>query len=183
MDDTIGLFLNMLVLRTDLSADPGFRELLGRVRRRCVEAYDHQDVPFERLVEELQPSRRVNQHPIFQASFALRHGGACALRLRGLEVQQLEIDPGISRFDLELYLEEKGQALHGFIAGSADLFDAPTIERMVGHFRCLLESIVDDPEQRISDLSFLTEREKHSCWWSGTIPRSITLRQVHPPII
>ena len=96
--------------------------------------------------------------------------------LRDLEVQELEIDPGISRFDLELYLEEKDQALHGFIAGSADLFDVSTIERMVGHFRSLLESIVDDPEQRISDVIVADRSAKRSaCWFNGTTPRSITL--------
>jgi amino acid adenylation domain-containing protein len=170
LDNSIGFFLNLLALRTDLSGNPTFVELLGRVRQRCLEAYAHQDVPFERLVEELQPSRLVNQHPLFQASFALRHGEACALRLTGLAVQELEIDPGISRFDLELYLEEKGEGLHGFIAGSDDLFDAPTIERMVGHFRNLLESIVKDPEERISDLPLLSEKEKHQLLieWNDT---------------
>ena len=170
LDDAIGLFLNMLVLRTDLSGDPGFRELLGRVRHRCVEAYDHQDVPFERLVEELQPNRLVDQHPLFQASFALRPGGACAIHLRDLEVQELEIDPGISRFDLELYLEEKDQGLHGYMAGSADIFDVSTIERLVGHFRTLLGSIVTDPEQRISALSILTgaERDQLLVKWNDT---------------
>jgi amino acid adenylation domain-containing protein len=170
LDHTIGFFLNLLTLRSDLSGNPKFADLLARVRQRCLEAYAQQDLPFERLVQELQISRDINQNPLFQASFTLRNSSACPLALTGLEVQELELDPGTTRFDIELFLEERENGLHGFIAYSTDVFDASTIERMAGHFQTLLKDIVENPQCPIADLSILTdpERDQLLVEWNDT---------------
>lgn len=160
LDHTIGFFLNMLVLRADLSGNPKFTELLARVRQRCLEAYAHQDVPFERLVEALRTERDLSRNPLFQVSFTLGSSKTCSLRLEGVQVQELEVDAGTARFDIELYLEEIGDGLHGFIAYSTDLFDGARIERMIGHFKTLLQSIGENPERRIHELPLHNEAER-----------------------
>ena len=170
LEETIGFFLNMLVIRTDLSGAPNFVDLLARVRKRCVAAYAHQDLPFERLVEEVQPKRDINRNPLFQVSFTLRNASPVSLQLAGMEVRKLDLNAGTVRFDLELVLEERENGLLGFVAYSADLFDASTIERMVGNLQVLLDGIAADPTCRIADLPLLTEAERHQVVmeWNAT---------------
>ena len=148
LEDLIGFFVNTLVLRTDLSGDPTFRELLGRVRQVSLDAYDHQDLPFEKLVEELQPERHLSRSPLFQVVFQLLNFADQDLALEDLEVSRLPSSSQRVRFDLELHLRQQPQDLRGTVVYSTDLFDASTIERMVGHFVTLLEGIVADPDQR-----------------------------------
>lgn len=161
LESLIGFFLNMVVLRTDLSGNPTFSELLGRVRKVCLEAYAGQDVPFEKLVEELQPERDLSRNPLFQVTFTLQNSPRTPFDLAGLATgNDWEIDPGIARFDLHLFLEDDESGLKGYLSYSTDLFDAATIARMIGHFQILLEGIVADPDRPIGTLLLLAEGER-----------------------
>jgi amino acid adenylation domain-containing protein len=161
VEGLIGFFVNTLVLRSDLSENPSFLELLGRVRKVCLEAYAHQEVPFEKLVEELKPERNLSHSPLFQVLFALQNVPMTELRLTDLSVNTFKADRGTATFDLSLLMFEESSLLKGTIEYNTDLFDEATISRMQGHFQTLLESIVADPDRRLSDLSLLTEPERH----------------------
>jgi amino acid adenylation domain-containing protein len=166
----IGLFVNTLVLRTDLSGDPTFRELLGRVREVCLDAHAHQDLPFEKLVEELQPDRDLSRSPLVQVLFALQNAPREALRMGGLEVSGMAVDRATAKFDLSLSMSETQQGVRGMLAYGADLFEAATIERLAGHYRTLLEEVAANPERRLSELPLLTEGERHQMLveWNAT---------------
>jgi amino acid adenylation domain-containing protein len=170
LEDLIGFFVNTLVLRTSLAGDPTFRELLGRVREVSLAAFDHQDLPFEKLVEELQPQRRVNRNPLVQAFFQSLSFSDKDLALGELEVTRIPSASGRARFDLEMHLWQKPQGIRGSVVYSTDLFDQPTMERMVGHFVTVLEAIVADVDQRLSELPLLTapERQQLLAEWNDT---------------
>ncbi len=170
LEHLIGFFVNTLVLRTDLSGDPSFAELLVRVRATSLDAYDHQDLPFERLVEELQPERELSRSPLVQVLFQLLSFSDQDLTLADLEVNRQPSSSQRVRFDLEMHLWQTGKKLRGELTYATDLFDAATIERMVGHFVTLLEAIVADPDQRISELPLLTESERRQLLieWNDT---------------
>jgi amino acid adenylation domain-containing protein len=172
IEGLIGFFVNTLVLRTDLSGDPSFRELLGRVRDGALDAYTHQELPFEKLVEELHPRRSLSHSPLFQVLFALQNVPTTGLQLAGLTVSGLKADRETATFDLSLQIVEESNSLKGTIEYNTDLFDEATIGRMRGHFQTLLESIVADPDRRISDFSLLTESERHQLLveWNDTRP-------------
>ncbi|MEG3973584.1 amino acid adenylation domain-containing protein [Microcoleus sp. herbarium8] len=176
----IGFFVNSLVLRTDLSGNPTFRELLNRVKEVALGAYAHQDLPFEKLVEELHPDRALNQNPLFQVAFALQNAPGNPLELPELTLSPQQLDVGTARFDLEFHLWERSPNSSGsnqspsnklwvdssegisvMVIYSADLFDEATIARMLGHFQTLLESIVKNPEQRIANLQYLSAQEHY----------------------
>jgi amino acid adenylation domain-containing protein len=161
IEGLIGFFVNTLVLRTNLSGNPSFRALLSRVRKGTLEAYSHQDFPYEKLVEELQPQRDLSRNPLCQVMFVLQNTPQQAPQLMGLTLSALEIDPETAKFDLTLNLAETPEGLRGWFEYSTDLFDAATIARMAGHFQILLEGIVADPEQRLSTLPLLTADERH----------------------
>ncbi|MCP4104685.1 MAG: amino acid adenylation domain-containing protein [Desulfobacteraceae bacterium] len=160
-ESLMGFFVNTLTLRIDLSDNPVFQDLLTRVREVTVGAYDHQDIPFERLVEALQPERNLSHTPIFQVMFALQNAPAPVLELPGLTVTPEEVESGTAKFDLTLFLTETGQGLKGAFEYNSDLFDRDTITRMIGHFQTLLEAVASDPDQRITDMPLLTETELH----------------------
>ncbi len=179
----IGLFVNTLVLHTDLSEDPSFRELLSRVREVALGAYAHQDVPFEKLVEELQPERSLSHAPLFQVMFILQNAPRSALDLSGLTLQSLEFDSGTAQFDVSLSVVEVAEGLQAKFEYNTDLFDAATITRMLKHFQVLLEGVVANPDQRLSELPLLTEAERHQLLieWNDTAveyPRDICLHQL-----
>jgi amino acid adenylation domain-containing protein len=157
----IGFFVNTLALRTDLSGDPTFRELLGRVREGAFGAYEHQEVPFERLVEELRPERSLSHSALFQVLFTVQNSAAPSPRLAGLEVEPLRLERGIARFDLTLYLRDEADGMWALLEYNTDLLDAASAGRMLGHYQTLLEAIAAEPDQRISRLPLLTERERH----------------------
>ncbi|HEY3304677.1 MAG TPA: amino acid adenylation domain-containing protein [Candidatus Binatia bacterium] len=161
IEELIGLFINTLVLRGDLSGDPKFTELLARVRQAALEAYEHQELPFEKLVEELRPERDPSRSPLFQVMFVLQNMPRTALELAGVTVTPLEVDSGTAKFDLTLSMAEQAGLLRATLEYSADLFEEATIERMAGHFQTLLEGIVRNPDQRLSELRILTEAERH----------------------
>jgi amino acid adenylation domain-containing protein len=140
IEPLIGFFVNTLVLRTDLGDDPTFQELLQRVRETTLGAYAHQDVPFEKLVEELQPERDLAHAPLFQVMFVLQNAPQQALRLEGVELSVLEVESATTRFDLVFNLTETPDGIGGEVSYNTGLFDAATIGRMVEHFHNLLES-------------------------------------------
>ncbi|MEH1828686.1 MAG: amino acid adenylation domain-containing protein [Nostoc sp.] len=170
LEGLIGFFVNSLVLRTDFSGKATFRELLNRVREITLEAYSHQDLPFEKLVEELHPERDLSYHPFFQVVFSLQNTPIETLELPGLKLSLFEFDSKTAKLDLEFHLWQDLESLKGQMVYSTDLFDDKTITRMLGHFQTLLKSIVANPEQRISDLSLLTEEERQELLidWNDT---------------
>ncbi|HEX2570779.1 MAG TPA: amino acid adenylation domain-containing protein, partial [Polyangia bacterium] len=160
LEGLVGFFVNTLVLRTDLGGAPSFRALVARVREVTLGAYAHQDVPFERLVEELQPARDLARSPLFQVMFVLQNLPLPAFEPAGLRGTPLEWDGGIAKFDLTLSMQETPVGLRGALEYNTDLFEAATVERMAGHLRRLLEGIVQDPDRRIAELPLLTEGER-----------------------
>ncbi|HYS77562.1 MAG TPA: condensation domain-containing protein, partial [Candidatus Dormibacteraeota bacterium] len=165
----IGFFVNTLVLRGDLSGDPSFRTLLSRTRDSALGSYAHQDLPFEKLVEALQPERDLGRAPLFQVMFALQPPPDDGPELPGLEMQYMEIDTGTSQFDLTLSITDDGQGLAGSFEYSTDLFDEPRIARMAGHLEALLRAALADPERRVSSLPILSPAERRTVLaeWSG----------------
>jgi aspartate racemase len=170
IEPLIGFFVNTLVLRGDLSGNPSFRTLIGRTREVALGAYAHQDLPFERLVEELHPERDLSHSPLFQVIFVLQNAPWEAAQLAGLEVTPMQIDSGTSKFDLTLLVRERGGALQAVVEYNTDLFEAETIRRMLGHYEILLEGIVANPDRRLSDLPLLTgvERQQLLVEWNQT---------------
>ncbi|MEH2382484.1 MAG: condensation domain-containing protein [Nostoc sp.] len=157
----IGFFVNLLVLRTDLSGNPTFRELLKRVRQVALGAYAHQDLPFAQLVKALQPERNLsNSSPLFQVLFVLQNTPLPTLELPGLTLSFLEAENKIARFDLALFLTETEQGILGRWQYNADIFDATTITSLTDHFQKLLNSIISQPDTRIGNLEMLTEAER-----------------------
>jgi len=168
IEGLIGYFLNTLILRTDLSGFPSFRQLLSREREVALGAYTYQDLPFAKLVEELQPERKLGQNPLFQVMFVLEPPLA-TLDSKNWQISQMDIHIGTSKCDLFLQLEEKTEGIIGRFEYDTDLFDAATISRMGGHFITLLESIVANPDESILKLSLLTVAEKQQLIsWNAT---------------
>jgi amino acid adenylation domain-containing protein/non-ribosomal peptide synthase protein (TIGR01720 family) len=169
IESLIGFFVNTLLLRIDLNGNPDFWELLNRTRQVALDAYAHQDVPFEKLVDELQPERNLSYNPLFQVMFVLQNTPDVKLELPGLTIT-LENEDVAAKFDLTLSIEETEQELIGSWEYNTDLFDAATIKRMVGHFQTLLEAIVANPQQRVSELPLLTATERHTLLveWNNT---------------
>lgn len=161
IEPLIGFFVNTLALRGNLSGDPTFRELLLRTREICLQAYAHQDLPFEKLVEELQPERSLAHSPIFQVMFALQNVPLEALKMPGLEVERRPIYTSTSMFDMSWFAVEHPDGLMIRAEYSTDLFDDRTITRALAHFENLLEAGVAHPDRRISQLGILSEEERH----------------------
>ncbi|MHC5853062.1 amino acid adenylation domain-containing protein [Nostoc sp.] len=166
----IGFFVNTLVLRTYLSGNPSFLELLNRVREVCVGAYAHADIPFEQLVEELQPDRNLSHMPLFQVMFAWQEDTQKELTLPGLTLNWLPTHGQTAKFDLTLHIVNAEPELRGCLEYDIDLFNAETITRIVEHFCTLLEGIVANPQARLSDLPLLTADELHQqlVEWNNT---------------
>ncbi|MHC5857706.1 amino acid adenylation domain-containing protein [Nostoc sp.] len=171
IEGLIGLIINTLVLRTNVSGNPAFRELLSRVREVMLGAYAHQDLPFEKLVEVLNPERNLSQMmPLFQVGFSLQLAPVEHLELSDLTISPLTIDNETAKCELRFNLRETDQGLTVLAEYSTDLFDAITITRMLGHFQTLLEGIVANPEQRLSELPLLTQPERQTLLveWNDT---------------
>jgi len=176
----IGFFVNTLVLRTDLSGAPSFAELLARVRETSLAAYAHQDLPFEKLVEELHPQRDLSYAPLVQVSFVLDSDPPPALRLGDVEASLWPLETEIEKFDLSLTLGVGAEGLSGAIGFRSDLFDGATIERLAGHFGRLLAGAVAVPRQRLPELPLLSEEERQHLLRIGegegeSYPREATL--------
>jgi len=169
-ENLIGLFINTLPMRTNLGGDPSFGEVLTRVKATALGAYAHQDLPFERLVRELQPERTLAHNPLFQVMFVLQSEEIEPLQLPGLVTEHFRVGHIMANFDLTLDVVEKDGQLTCLFESNADLFESATVERFMGHFETLLEGIIANPEQRVSDLPLLTdaEREQLLVEWNDT---------------
>ncbi len=169
LEPVIGLFLNTLILRTDLGGNPTFRELLARVREVTLGAYAHEDLPFEKLVEELQPERNLSVHPLFQVMFVLQHTADALLgskaQLSNLGVHRGGLETGTSKFDITLYMLDKYDGLKGLVEYNTDLFDAATIEQMGRHFSALVEQVITNPD---------TQAQLLYDWNDNTLPYDTT---------
>jgi amino acid adenylation domain-containing protein len=167
LDDLVGFFVNTLVLRTDVSGNPSFAQLLGRVRETALAAYEHQDVPFEYLVEVLNPTRSLAHHPLFQIMLALQNAPEADFQLSGLDVSFVPARTGTAKFDLNFSLwERRGpdgrcQGIDGNVEYAADLFDPATVQTLLARWIRLLEAAVADPDAPISRIDLLTSEERH----------------------
>ncbi|GAA1936422.1 amino acid adenylation domain-containing protein [Kitasatospora viridis] len=161
LDELVGFFVNMLVLRTDLAGDPTFTELLGRVRNSGLDAFAHQDVPFERLVEELSATRSMARHPLFQVMLALQNNQRATLELAGLDVSLFPVGPEAARFDLSFTLGEpaEGTGLVGELTYSTDLFDQASAEAIAERFIRVLDAVVAAPQRKVDSVDILGEAE------------------------
>jgi amino acid adenylation domain-containing protein/non-ribosomal peptide synthase protein (TIGR01720 family) len=169
IEGLIGFFVNTLVLRHDFSADRTFGELLLETRKSCIEAYTHQDIPFEKIVDELAPARSMDRQPLVQVVFALQNAPMPDTRHSGLSVSPLADDGATVRFDLEAYLWEGRSGIDCTFMYSADLFDAETIERMLVNYRTILERAVESPGTRLSEISLMSPDERHMlAGWNRT---------------
>jgi len=182
IEPLIGFFANTLLLRTHLSADLTFSELLKQVQRVALGAYDHQDVPIEKLTEVLQPERDLSRNSLFQVMFILQNAPMPAVALPGLTATPLTVDDKTAKFDLTLALTETPMGLNGLFEYNTDLFKAETIARMAGHWQTLLAAAVADPTQPITTLPLLTpaERAQLVAWNETTLdyPRESGLHQL-----
>ncbi|MER7722425.1 amino acid adenylation domain-containing protein [Streptomyces sp. NPDC096323] len=176
--DLVGFFVNTLVLRADLSGDPTFLELLDRVKESDLSAYAHQDVPFERLVELLNPARSQNHHPLFQTMLILQnHTPAAPLELPGLTVAGVPVDPGVSKFDLSFTFTETyddhgaADGMRATVDYATELFDAATVRDLAGRLVLLLTAVTADPDRRLSTYDVMTtaERTRLAAWESGPV--------------
>jgi amino acid adenylation domain-containing protein len=160
IEGLIGFFVNTLVLRTDLSGDPSFRTLLGRVHEIAVSAYEHQELPFERLVAELQPARTLSHAPLVQVMLALDSTPPAAVAFPGLIARTAIVDTDTAKCDLTLAVRDTAQGLVGSLEYCTDLFDPATVRRMLGHFERLLTGITAEPDQKLSELPLLNASER-----------------------
>jgi amino acid adenylation domain-containing protein/non-ribosomal peptide synthase protein (TIGR01720 family) len=180
VEPLIGMFMNTLVLRSDLSDNPGFRELLQDVRKTCLDAYTHQELPFDRLVDDLHPERELGQNPLFQVAIIYHNTPDQTFRLPDLEIRPFEFsDVGpyqlgndTSKFDLTLTLVQSDGEIQGMMEYSTDVFNRTSIGRMIGHLQTLIESVVANPEQRIGELSLMGDRERQEIINMGFGPTS-----------
>ncbi|WP_279576437.1 non-ribosomal peptide synthase/polyketide synthase [Actinomadura nitritigenes] len=166
----IGFFVNTLVLRTDLSGDPTFGELLDRVRQGALGAYAHQDLPFEQLVDALQPDRDRSRHPLFQVMFGVDWRDAPAPRPEGLEIAPGQVDRSVAQFDLTVTLGGDGNVLGGEIEYATDLFDEATVRAMARHLAAVLRAVAAAPDRRLSELPLLAADERRTIVhdWNAT---------------
>lgn len=179
----IGLFVNTLVLRENLSGDPTFRELLGRCQETTFGALANQELPFSKLVEELHPERSLSGNPLFRVMFVLQNTPAKPVALPGLRLQRMDVETGVAKFDLTLFMTETDEGLSAMVEYNSELFEAATITRMLGHLGVLLEAVAEDPDRKISALPLLTAEERRQLLveWnsSGTLyPRDKTIDQL-----
>ncbi|HYO56996.1 non-ribosomal peptide synthetase, partial [Archangium sp.] len=171
LEGLIGLFINTLVLRARLGAHTPFRELLARARESVLGAFSHQEVPFERLVEALQPERDLSRTPLFQVMLVYQQGLAMERALPGLTLRPLPVEGRTAKFDFTLYVTDGEQGLETGLEYNTDLFEATTAERMLGHLEVLLRAAIVQPEQRVAELPLLTEAERRQHLVEWNTPR------------
>jgi amino acid adenylation domain-containing protein/non-ribosomal peptide synthase protein (TIGR01720 family) len=183
VEGLIGCFVNTLVLRADLSNNPPFDELLRRMRATCLDAYAHQDLPFEQLVAALQPQRTLSHTPLFQVVFLLQHARPAVATSTGLTLRPLLIEPGTAEFDMVLMMQEARPGIGGMLKYRTDLFEAATITRLLRQFQTLLAGIAADPTARIAELPLLgtSERRQLLVEWNATetaLPKDAGIAQL-----
>src|SRR5215217_796643 len=159
VEGLIGFFANTLALRVDVDGNESFKSLLGRVRQACLGAYQHQDVPFERLVDALRPVRDLSRSPLFQVLLVLQNAPPL-VRLSGLESRDLDFEPGVAKFDLTLFVRETPEGWVALWEYSTALFDEATVRRFAGHYVALLKGVLEDPERKVGQVDLLDEEER-----------------------
>ncbi|TDD88147.1 amino acid adenylation domain-containing protein [Actinomadura darangshiensis] len=175
LDDLVGMFVNMLVFRTDTSGDPSFRELVGRVKETGLAAYAHQDVPFERLVEVLNPPRHLARHPLFQVGLTFQNNPEARLEMPGFTAEPEPLAAGVSRFDLLMILTEREDGLDGELEYALDLYDPSTAQRLVERFERFLSALLAAPDAPIGSADVLSARERSLILgeWAGGSPAPV----------
>ncbi len=174
IEKLIGFFVNTLIMKADLSDNPEFSDLLRQVRENALEAYAHQDTPFEKLVEELQPQRDPSHSPIFQHAFVLQNTPSDnSIKLPGLTLKAVDNDAATAKYDLTLTMVEGPQGLQGSMEYNTDLFERTTILRMLGHFKMILKAISDDPDINVDHIPLLDENEKQEILYKGNETESV----------
>lgn len=183
VENLLGFFVNNLVLRIQIHQNPSFQELLTQVKKIALDAYDHQSLPFEKLVEELQPERNLSYHPLFQVMFILQNSPTQSLELPDLSLSGIEVESHTTQLDLTLEMLDSPNGLAGNLEYNTDLFERSTIDRIVRHFQNLLEAIVINPDQKIYNLPLLTQLESQQILidWNDTAvnyPTDICLHEL-----
>ncbi|MGJ4946579.1 amino acid adenylation domain-containing protein, partial [Bradyrhizobium sp. HKCCYLS1011] len=185
LEDLTGMFVNMLVMRCELSGNPTFKDLLGRIKETALGAYSHQDLPFGKLVDALQPERDLSRQPLFQACLSFENMPFESLELPDLSVSRIDADEVhlTTKFDLTLYVHEGPSGIACSLEYATDLFDRTTIERMVGHFMRLLDEVVQAPDRRLSEFELLSEAERRQLIvdWNATAasyPQDVCLHEL-----
>lgn len=182
IENLIGFFVNTLVLRTDLSGNPPFSAFLNQVRETTLNAYDHQDIPFEKLVQELKVERDPSGSPLFRVAFALQNMPRHQLTLQGLSLTSIDVDTATAKFDVTVHIMEENSGLRVMVKYNTDLFNTETINRMMKHYEHLLAAVVEYPEKQVSELPLLSEKEHHQLLieWNNTGTDYPKDRCVHP---
>jgi amino acid adenylation domain-containing protein/non-ribosomal peptide synthase protein (TIGR01720 family) len=180
-EEMIGFFVNTVVLRADVSGNPSFQNLLKCVQETVLDAYAHQDLPFEKLVEELQPRRDLSRQPLFQVVFTLQNASQDEFELPGVKLRQMHPVGGAAKFDLSMVIEESSTGLRVYIEYATDLFEAATVERLTGSFEQLLKGMVEHPEGRVGELALVSEEERRQLLveWNNTAREYPQERCVH----
>lgn len=160
LEEMIGFFANTLVMRAQLPEEASFEEVLAQVRETSLDAYAHQDVPFEKLVEELRPERNLGQNPLFQVLFSLQNAPRQAFELPGLRLRLMDLGETTSKFDISAFLVETPEGIRGRFEFNTDLFDSATIERMIGHYETLLSGVIEHPALPVSQVPILSPEER-----------------------
>ncbi|MEO6196238.1 MAG: amino acid adenylation domain-containing protein, partial [Thermoanaerobaculia bacterium] len=160
LESVVGCFASTLLVRAEVAQEATFRELLARVRRESLAIFAHSDLPFEKLVEELQPDRNLSHNPLFQVMFALQGAGAGKLALRGLELASLPVERGLAKLDLTLDMVETPGGFSGYFEYSTDLFERPTVIRLATHFQALLAAALAEPDRAVGELPILSGDER-----------------------
>ena len=179
----IGFFVNTLVMRGDLSGNPTIQEMLERLRKVAIEAFTHKDLPFNKLVEKLCPERNQSYNPLFQVCFVFQNAPVGELNLPGVSISSMNLDRDAAMFDLTLSMEETGSGLQGYWEYNSDLFDVGTIQQMLRHFEIVLKQMVANPQQKIDNITILSEEEVHQqlIIWNSTqasYPEEKTIHQL-----
>ncbi|UNY98317.1 amino acid adenylation domain-containing protein [Zhouia spongiae] len=170
VEGLIGLFVNTLALRSDVNTELSFNEFLGRVKQTTLEAYENQDLPFEKVVDMLEPERNLSYSPLFQVMMVLQNNPEGELKFSGLNVESVGIESTISKFEITLDFTETEKGLYGGIEYNTDLFDSDTIERMANHFKVLVEQLIENSQRQIKDIELLTSSERQQLLfdWNDT---------------
>ncbi|OLF04227.1 hypothetical protein BLA60_41785, partial [Actinophytocola xinjiangensis] len=170
VEELIGFFLNTLVIRGDLTGNPTFTDLLNQTREVTLDAFDHQDLPFEHLVEELAPERDLSRTPLFQVMFVQQNAPDTNWQLPGLDIKPMPTGSGVEKFDLTVIMTDTNDTLTVTLSYNTDLFNQTTVDRLAGHFQTVLANVATHPEVRLSDLELLSDTEKHQLLhdWNNT---------------
>lgn len=184
LEHMLGCFVNSLALRTNLAGNPSFCQLVQRVRKVALEAYEHQDLPFEKLVEQLQPARDLGSNPIFQVALVLQNVPMATFDLSDLSVKSVAIETTTTRFDISLILQESAEGVRGYVEYNSDLFEAATIERIMDQYRRVLADALARPDCRISDLQLLSplETQRMLVDWNAEPPETPAPQYMHHQI-